>query len=267
MTIDIELAKFGEFYGSFRTPTDQFRLLHTHIEPAKTPHDLFAQEPALFRSKWFDYRFLTPVMATYLYAEVYRRTYQRLFARHVDRERAKYARGTKFEEIFPDAGGPERKAKRLLPAPPKRATGEKNKPHQLTGYWVGRQVADAIGAPYDVYIELAMEKCLRWQREYLPRPTQLYSDQVINHVTDQWAERCRAKLYVAEDPRYRMERFKGTPDQIAHQTWLMDQLSRRPSGVRAHLLGKYLWDEPLLGVDAVVERFGPAIIQEARDAV
>ena len=52
-----------DYFGSDLSVEDYERLRINHIQ-----HSLALHEPALFDTKWFDYRFLHPTQATYLFA-------------------------------------------------------------------------------------------------------------------------------------------------------------------------------------------------------
>lgn len=231
-----EIDTLGSFFGAHKTPLMLERLTFTRI-----PHERLECERTLFSHKWFDYRFMSPALATYYYAHCYRGVYRRIWERHLDRKSAQYAKGIKTEDVFDDA-------------------------NTLSACWRGRQVADALGVPYDLYIELAMTKAMSWQRKYLPRPQQLYSDQIIEAVKEGWDDRTKGRFFVATDPRYRLDQWAATPAQLAHESWAATQIARRTPGTRAHLLHKHLWVDPIIREDFAVDRFGEEEVERARTA-
>ena len=232
---EIELEKFGVFYGAHLDGERLDRLMHDRIRHVD-PWLLGKQERMLFRGKWFDYRFMHPTLATYLFARSYTTIYKVLFRRHVDHARAEGRLGFKDSDIFNS--------------------------RELSGFWRARQHADAIGMPYELYIELAMEGLMRISRSFLPRPTQLYGDMALEAAQKGWRERLDSRLYVANDPRYRNDRFEGTPAQVAHRNFMLDQIGKRAN--RAHLVAQYVWKDPVLTEGEVVGRFGPEILDQAR---
>ncbi len=57
-------------------------------------------ERELFRAKWFDYRFMHPVAATYVAAYHFDRVYRQIYARNVNRETAEHIRVQKQPDLF-----------------------------------------------------------------------------------------------------------------------------------------------------------------------
>lgn len=231
-----EIDTLGVFYGAQKRPLELDRLMFTHI-----PHERLDCERTLFTHKWFDYRFMHPALATYFFAHCYKTVYKRIYERHIDRQTARYASGIKTEDVFEDA-------------------------NTLSACWRARQVADAMCIPYDLYVELAMTKALGWQRKFLPRPSQLYSDQIIEAVQAGWDERTKGRFEIANDPRYRIDQWADTPEQKAHESWVCTQIARRTPGTRAHLLHKHLWVDPVIRESLAIDRFGEEEIERARVA-
>ena len=80
---------------------------------------------------WFDYRFIHPFDATLLYIAAFHRVYRSVYASTFDRKSAKQIRIVEPADMI----------HRL----------DKNR-SAIIGCWHGRQVADAMGIPYDAYI-------------------------------------------------------------------------------------------------------------------
>lgn len=188
------------------------------------------QERNLFCSKWFDYRYLHFVEATELYAEDYVRVYREVYADHMDSRSSSHVSPIK-EPLF------------CLPKP------------KLSGLWRGRQVADAIGMPYGLFISRAMRQTLRyWRNRYMPQPQQLYAARVVEAVIDDWTERQNAVFLYSERPEYRNAAYVGSPPQNDHHEWLFAQAMKRgnPAAAFADLLKAELLPEAKLAarVDA-----------------
>lgn len=234
----LEIETLGDFFGTHKTPRMLERLMFEFFQERKH----FEPEPGLMAMKWFDYRFMHPVLATYYYAQCYRRVYKRKWERHVDRRTSVYAAGIKADDLF--------KADNAT----------------IRACWTGRQTADYFGMPYELYIELAMERAMGWKRDFLPRPQQLYSEQLTNAAHAGWVERQASRLFVAADPRYRLGAWRGdgTAHQRAHEAWVCDQLAKRTPGSRAILLGTYLWRDPVVRERFALERFGADTLTLAR---
>ena len=207
------------------------RLIWTHVRK-----DWFKHEGALFTSKWFDYRFLNPVQATYLYAHEFVKVYRRVYRSTIDHTRAEFVRPLKADDLFE------------CPS------------HQISAVWRGRQVADALGMPYDVYLDLAIEGALKyWDRAHLPKASQLYSDRVCDFVIDQWVRRQEAVLYYSHHKAYRMQFYIGTSTQNDHHEWLLEQVAKR--GPAAFNLINDAVDNDLLPLSKIKLRFGEELAE------
>ena len=114
-------------------------------------------ERKLHQSKWFDYRFVSPMDATHQFRAAYSETYQRKYARNISTEDAKTRTGVR--------AGPAFQTKT-----------------ELTSFWRARQTADLYGLPYKVFIEVAFDQLLGggWQR--MPHPNQLYAKRNLQRI-------------------------------------------------------------------------------------
>lgn len=233
---DQEIEKFGLFFGAHLDYTTLDRLKFTkvnHVEKAR----LQAQERALYGNKWFDYRFMHETLATFLFARAYGQVAKTIYGRHIDVRRVQWFQALKNEDVF------------RLAVPVQ------------TGLWRARQFADALGMPYELYIEIAMERLMRYKRPFLPRPQQLYSDDAVQAARDGWHEYQGAKLYVATDVRYRNRYYRGWVHQDDHRKWVIDQLARRPDP--ASMIATYLWKYPVITPELVVNRWGSDMLARA----
>lgn len=58
---------------------------------------------------------------------------------------------------------------------------------EFSGFWHGRQIADALSMPYNIYINLVITKRLRnWCNRFLPRPIHLYRDIEVEYAQEKW---------------------------------------------------------------------------------
>lgn len=196
-------------------------------------------ERMLAHSKWFDYRFLHPVEATRLYVEAYEGEYRAAYASTFSTLRSQYVKFTGWSEMVS-----------LLEDPDK---GRKHR-EMLAGFWRGRQVADAIGMPYDLYIRLALKERLRfWKQRYLPNPSMLYSELIVERVAELWKERQTARLYVGNHRNYYLHRYIGSQAQNDHHEWLFNQAQIRSNP--SYQLARFIQDE-LLPEEKVRSRVG-----------
>lgn len=175
------------------------------------PKKVQAFDKGLYDTKWFDYRFMTPLGATKEYMRVYGEVYRTIYARNIDRARAEYLHPISFHKVKPGLERGDQKARR-----------------QFTGCWRGRQFADAIGMPYKTYLEWMFHFRMRaWQQSTMPQPQQLYHEIDLERTQEKWEELQEADLWLAEHPAYLVQNYEGTPAQNAYHEWLFKQAGLR----------------------------------------
>jgi hypothetical protein len=216
-------------------------------------------ETALYRGKWFDYRFMNPVQATYLYAHEFVKAYKQAYATNLDSNTARFVKPLDVERMFVE---PEPKQDETEKEFRKRAASHKMR---TVGIWRGRMVADAMGMPYPIYLELAFHWTLRyWQQRHLPRPQQLYSDLVVERATIAWEERQQAEFYYSDLPQYKNGLYREASDMIAsndrldgtilhaqnqHHEWILTQCKDRVNGHA--LLAQMVFHDEVLPLEKV----------------
>lgn len=196
----------------------------TEIEADRTPayesdyycqfldKDVVDRELDLFSTKWFDYRHMTPLQATGAYIEAYVKVYRDIYAREFDRARAEYITPINFERLL---GGL------------KRGGTPKDK-RQFVGCWKGRQIADMLTMPYEVYIEMAFTfRMRRWKQNTMPQPTHLYHEYDVEKIVDRWVELKAARIYTAEHSAYLVQNYQGIKHQDDYHEWLFAQADAR----------------------------------------
>ena len=178
------------------------------------PLVLLQEEAALYGSKYWDYRFMHPAQATQLFAHSYARAKKHAVERRTDIWVGRNMKGIKDPVIF-DLG--------------QRA---------VIGFWKGRQMADRMGIPYDFYCEAAMlfADVARW--ENLPTATQLYSDNVPEHLrtTDfavsmiayiekRWLDRMETAACFATHEDYLAVNYVGSSAQNSYLNYCFGRVS------------------------------------------
>ncbi len=245
-------------YGLDTSSDDAARLMFKFIS-----NDWIKVETALFTGKWFDYRFLNPVQATYLYAHYFEKAYRNSFASNIDTEKAQWISPLPKGDWFTL---PERLDKHT---PEQHAALVKRRKMLISGLWRGRQVADAVGMPYDLFLERALYWRLRyWNKSHLPRPSHLYSDLVTDRATIDWEDRQKYRLYFSKLPQYQNNAYaeimaqmndgdfegKILQSQNAHHEWLFEQAAMR--GNTPEVLSTLIFDEKVLPEIKVRGRIG-----------
>lgn len=229
-------------------PDDIFSYKHFQFENLLQS----STELDLFKTKWFDYREMTPLEATKLYIEAYTGVFRRHFAINMDRSLAEKLTLLEPDEIL-------RRVEQSLEPSDLTGTIRKQRDKRIrkaksafTGFWRGRRVADAIGIPYEVYVDLAMTARLNyWDQRHMPNPTQLYSEMVAEKVINKWEELQGSRLYLGALPAYLIQNYAEIRHQDDHHEWLFKQ-----AGIRANppfFLAQFINDD-LLPVEKVRAR-------------
>lgn len=196
--------------------------------------DLFAHQAnstlanldlGLFETKWFDYRFMSPFRATMHFAEAYDKVWHVIFARERDRTKAGFINlrfnPAKLVAVFKKGSIKENLSKDDL----KELEAAKR---YLSSVWRARQVADAIGCPYEFYVEWAMTYRLRnWKQRSLPLPSHLYHEWDVEKVIARWNEEQSSRMFLSEHPAYMVENYTALPCQTAYHDWLVKQAHLR----------------------------------------
>lgn len=200
-------------------------------------------EGMLFTSKWFDYRFMNPVVATYVYAHEYVKAFRAAYRVTFDARACEGPRPItpmKHHDLF-----------------------RCSQPF-ISAIWRGRQHADAMGIPYDVYLELAFEGNLRfWKQAFLPRPAQFYSGEVCKYIAERWEDRQKGIFYYGRHSAYRTHRYVGAPMQNDHHEWLFDQATKRDNAFR--MLAN-MYASELIPLEKIKTRFGEDVSQRVLEA-
>lgn len=186
----------GPFYGATLD-----RLSCEAQAIARIDAKLLAREPALYKSKWFDYRPLHPALATYLLAHCFNRAYGDFMARCFNHKK-------RFMAAF--------KGKDVMAC------------REVKSFWKLRQKIDELGIRYDFFCREAMAWCESMGWHQPPRPAHVSTNaDLIIHVANRWEEERRAKIQWARLPRYTAAAFVGAPDQLAYEEYLAGAIMTR----------------------------------------
>jgi hypothetical protein len=165
-------------------------------------------ERKLHQSKWFDYRFVSPMEATHQFRAAYSEIHIRKYGQHFSTEEAKARTGVRAGPAFQHRT-------------------------ELTSFWRARQKADLYGLPYKVFIEVAFDQLMAggWQR--FPHPNQLYAEQNLQRIytaaASYWEEFQQSDFdrSFSHLPEYRTESYHHFPAQVAHRAWVVDLLKKK----------------------------------------
>ncbi|PZN94997.1 MAG: hypothetical protein DCF30_19555 [Hyphomicrobiales bacterium] len=157
------------------------------------PSNDFGCESALMTTKWFGYRFMSPVEAMNEFVRIYNVRLHRFLRFNADIEIAERVQGVR-------------------PGIPSKRSSV------FTQLWRARQRADTLAVPYDILFDFGFEFASRRKRRWTPLPHQVFATETNHEVwCDKFVEFAEAHLdlYVRrlELPHYRMEHFRGLPAQ------------------------------------------------------
>ena len=164
------------------------------------------RDAELMRQKWFDYRSLHHLQATYYFVECYTQAIRSHYARTINRDTAPYLR------LCKDVDFVNSKERRSI--------------YRL------RQLADTMCVPYDFFLNFALKTHYKMIGEkgewYMPRPSHLVSNEkLIENVMLAWEELCAAAIQFSKDPYYRVQNWTGSQTQRDHEAWVIKQIKDR----------------------------------------
>jgi hypothetical protein len=177
-----------------------------------------AEEAALMQTRWFDYHDLTPGQATLLFARTFNEVAQRYWE--------------KTQSVTTD-----------MKSVPVNEAGLMVTQCDIA-VWRARQEADRLGCRYETMITFAFERFLNRGFSFMPRPNQIYSEEILLDLADMIKD-LRSQIFeYSKDEFYKTENFRGNPDQIRHRKYLLDYVKSRAvmnqSGVLSRLISEGL---------------------------
>lgn len=232
----------GAFYGSAMNPAKVDALVAAHV-----PREHLSDIAAVYSTKWWDYRRLSPGHSFLLFTNHYYRTF-RLSARKV---LAHKARDHRMAQLI-GVGSTQYQTEDIW---------ERDKAH-ITGMMKAMLVADSYGIPYDKYCSTSFECAIdnAWTR--LPRPNQMYSDKLGALTVNRWNDISSERLFIAHHPLYLLENYVGRPVQDEYREWLIDQIATRDNPVPA--LSQAVYGRAQIPEDMARNHFPAATLNRAR---
>lgn len=210
-----------EIIGLNLSPSDM-ELRGMRIDPAHREG-----EAGLLRKRWFDYRGLHPVAATYLYAHHYVLQTRKFYTENIDARTADSARAFVPDDVFMS--------------------------RDLTSMWLARRATDALGIPYPFALQFAHTRFINRLQPRFPRPNQLYGEEFEADLSLAWKERVAMELTFSTQPRYRASAFKRDLDLAQHLKFVIDQIKARPAP--HHRLLARMFSQDILSPTLAAGRF------------
>lgn len=223
-----------DYFGSSLTTEECERIALLRIAPVYRE-----TEAELFTLKWFDYRHLHPVKATYLFAHLYEKAIRDIHAKTKDYLEAKTLVVLDHKDIF---------------RPPV------DKMPLDFSFWRARQEMDRHGVRYDFGLDFLMNRAAARGWRVYPRPNQLYTEEAVLDVRDAWVKYRHAVMQTARNPRFKLDQFSGHPDQVSYHAWLLEECGRRESPVSS--LSR-CFRERHLSPEIAMPVFGDSVVREA----
>lgn len=224
----------GHYFGGALSLPHYEVLTIQHI-PAKERKD----EASLMRSKWFDYRRLHPMQATYYFVKCYNDAYRDFTRMAIDAERAPYARGIKGHDFL--------------------------EAREKLAFWRLRRLCDQFGMPYHFFLSFAMRwlhKMVGDGKVYAPRPAMLgKNEELIADALLAWEEQCEVSLQIASDAYYRVSNFTGSDDQLAHEAFVIKQIQARR--VKHYSLHAALYVYDVVRLEEALRQFPQQTVEQA----
>ena len=180
--------------------------------------EVLAHERQVAHTKWYGYRFMTPLAATRYFAKLYREGFKSYVSRHKDREEAERCHG-------------------LTPGIFQKPSGS------LTQLWKARQRADELGLPYELLIDFGFEFASRRMWKHTPNPVQLFGSKKSDVAWPIEFEKFmneRMSLFIQRFsglPQYRIENYRGLPVQDEFRAYLIDHVKKSERSWQQRLEG------------------------------
>lgn len=240
-------AVCGAFYGCTQPAGAIEGLIASHV-----PRAHIVDVSDIYEKRWWDYRRLTPGHSFYLFAHCYYRA-SKIAARKSIAERTAHRSSGDMRNVHALHGA-------ALVEMTAEGIWNRDQAH-ITGIWKAMLVADALGIPYPEYCRLACKVAMErlWSR--LPRPSQLYSENLAVFVMDEWDALRRSKLIAAQHPIYAVENYDARPMQDAYRVYLLDQIKKVDK--KAPALANAIWIRPQLPLEIATKHFPAPLIDRA----
>lgn len=201
----------------------------------------YGDESALMSSKWFDYRFLHPMEATYLFYSHYVQAHQNYFKKAINHEVANNA--------YPFKG--EAKHDFLLAK-------------EAPSIWRLRKIADFYGIKYDFFCNGVFNNVYRVQfngKVVAPRPAMLRNEDIVKTVYNEWLAYRDGTLLFSCNPYFKVSSFESHDVQIQHEDFVIGQIQRKQAPEYA--LASSLYIHQVVRIEKALQVFDEQTMQSA----
>lgn len=226
----------GEFYCN-NLAFDHYEILMINKIPKKERKI----ETELMTTKWFDYRLMHPMYATYYFYHLYIKEFQAFWAKAINFETSSF--------IYPFKGD---------------ARLDFMKAREALSIWRLRQKADLLGIRYDFFLKTAFNKIHRMQaggRIIPPRPAMFNKEELLAEIHNEWLAMCKASLQIACSPYFTVLNFNNSLMQREHESFVLDQVAQRT--IPYYSLSSCLHLYEVVSIESALQRFDFNIVQLA----
>lgn len=223
----------GHFYGN-DLDLEHYEILTVQYIPKKERK----VETQLMTTKWFDYRLMHPMQATYYFFRQFKSEYRNFYRKAIDHKAADFVKPIKEQDF-------------LLS-------------REALSFWRLRQAVDALGMRYDFFLKTAFDKCFKVianGRPLPPRPAQLKKEELLIDVYHEWESLCGASLQIAKSPYFTASCFHNSAMQLDYEEYIVNQVRKRQA--QHYALGTCIYRYDALRLEKAIEAFDISIINLA----
>jgi len=228
------------------------------------PHKLLKEESALMQTKWFDYRRLHPMHATFYFLECYKDAYQGFIRAAVNAEAAPYSLpcATKeYKMVKSSKTGRMVKSNFVI-----REGLTFIDSRERLSFWKLRQLADRIGIRYDFFLNQAMkwyrEQCFRSGKVHAPRPSHIATnEELLATVMLAWEGELETRLQIPKDPIFSTIKFVGSPLQLSYERFAIEQVGKYRH--QRFSLSSLIYKHDAIRITEAIKHFGPDLVSDA----
>lgn len=224
----------GHFYGS-GLDLEHYEILMVQYVPAKDRK----LETQLMETKWFDYRLMHPMEATYYFFQKYKDAYRNFYRKAINHEAAQFVKPVKERDFLQS-----REAMQFLRL---------------------RQAIDALGMRYEFFLNYAFDKkrILANGRPLPPRPAQLKNEEILTDAYLAWEDLCKGSLQIACSPHFTASQYRQSSMQVAYENFIVDQIKCRR--VPHYALSTCLYMYDAIRIERALEEFDEQTVRSAVD--
>ncbi len=247
----------GPFYGDDFDHVKLESIVLERVDPK-----LIEKEAELMSVKWFDYRRIHCLQATYYFAEVYKQAYKEFMHVAFDADMASGIEGVfKRPKISKRDGVTKLKTKENTP--------DFMDTREFQAYWKLRQTADELRVPYTFFMTHAnkwhLEKCYREKAIFPPRPGHITSkEELLVQIASAWEDEKDVRIQYAGDPYFTADEYDGSQNHQDYERFILSQIENREAS-KQYALATALYTRRAIRESAAEEHFGEDLLNRARD--